>query len=146
MLGGGGAPAGCVGATRLWLGFRVLLANLAEGLAEGRSKAQAAALRGANQGVIARKLREPRFGADWESVPGTTLRRGDVVLVEAGDMIPVDGAVSAGAASVNDTDITADAAPLPRESAAAVSAAPGGPPLRPAWVMSPVPHTPLKHT
>ncbi|MDS4056941.1 MAG: potassium-transporting ATPase subunit B, partial [Candidatus Contendobacter sp.] len=91
-LGGQGeAPAGFILAIALWLWFTVLFANFAEALAEGRSKAQAASLRGAKKTVMAKKLREPRYGAPTESLPGTELRRGDVVLVEAGDMIPADG-------------------------------------------------------
>ena len=91
-LGGEGeAPAWFIGVTTLWLWFTVLFANFAEALAEGRSKAQAAALRGAKKFVVAKKLREPRHGAIVDLLPGTDLRRGDVVLVEAGFMIPADG-------------------------------------------------------
>jgi len=135
LIGTGEAPAWFIGATTLWLWFTVLFANFAEALAEGRSKAQAAALRGAKQGVIARKLREPRFGADWESVPGTTLRRGDVVLVEAGDMIPADGEVIEGAASVNESAITGESAPVIRESGGDFSAVTGGTTVLSDWIV-----------
>jgi K+-transporting ATPase ATPase B chain len=135
LIGMGEAPAWFIGATTLWLWFTVLFANFAEALAEGRSKAQAAALRGAKQGVIARKLREPRFGADWESVPGTTLRRGDVVLVEAGDMIPVDGEVIEGVASVNESAITGESAPVIRESGGDFSAVTGGTTVLSDWIV-----------
>ncbi|WP_296278356.1 potassium-transporting ATPase subunit KdpB [Pseudoxanthomonas sp.] len=135
LIGTGEAPAWFIGATTLWLWFTVLFANFAEALAEGRSKAQAAALRGAKQGVIARKLREPRFGADWESVPGTTLRRGDVVLVEAGDMIPVDGEVIEGVASVNESAITGESAPVIRESGGDFSAVTGGTTVLSDWIV-----------
>ena len=135
LIGTGEAPAWFIGATTLWLWFTVLFANFAEALAEGRSKAQAAALRGAKQGVIARKLREPRFGADWESVPGTTLRRGDVVLVEAGDMIPADGEVIEGVASVNESAITGESAPVIRESGGDFSAVTGGTTVLSDWIV-----------
>ena len=135
LIGTGEAPAWFIGATTVWLWFTVLFANFAEALAEGRSKAQAAALRGAKQGVIARKLREPRFGADWESVPGTTLRRGDVVLVEAGDMIPADGEVIEGAASVNESAITGESAPVIRESGGDFSAVTGGTTVLSDWIV-----------
>ena len=135
LFGQGEAPAWFIGATTLWLWFTVLFANFAEALAEGRSKAQAAALRGAKQGVIARKLGEPRFGADWESVPGTTLRRGDVVLVEAGDMIPVDGEVIEGVASVNESAITGESAPVIRESGGDFSAVTGGTTVLSDWIV-----------
>lgn len=88
-LGGQGeAPAWFIGLTTLWLWFTVLFANFAEALAEGRSQAQAAALRRAKKFVVAKKLREPRHGATVDLLPGTELGRGHVVLVEAGDMIP----------------------------------------------------------
>jgi K+-transporting ATPase ATPase B chain len=135
LIGTGEAPAWFIGATTLWLWFTVLFANFAEALAEGRSKAQAAALRGAKQGVIARKLREPRFGADWESVPGTTLRRGDVVLVKAGDMIPADGEVIEGVASVNESAITGESAPVIREAGGDFSAVTGGTTVLSDWIV-----------
>jgi K+-transporting ATPase ATPase B chain len=136
LLGTGEAPAWFIGATTVWLWFTVLFANFAEALAEGRSKAQAAALRGAKQGVVARKLREPRFGADWESVPGTTLRRGDVVLVKAGDMIPADGEVIEGVASVNESAITGESAPVIRESGGDFSAVTGGTTVLSDWIVA----------
>ena len=135
LISTGEAPAWFIGATTVWLWFTVLFANFAEALAEGRSKAQAAALRGAKQGVIARKLREPRFGSDWESVPGTDLRRGDVVLVEAGDMIPADGEVIEGAASVNESAITGESAPVIRESGGDFSAVTGGTTVLSDWIV-----------
>ena len=87
-LGGHGeAPAGFILAVSLWLWFTVLFANFAEAIAEGRSKAQAASLRETRRDVMAKKLNEPRFGATWAKVTSSSLRRGDVVLVEAGDVI-----------------------------------------------------------
>ena len=78
------------GAISLWLWFTVLFANFAEALAEGRSKAQANSLKGVKT-AFARKLREPKYGAQMDHVPADELRKGDVVLVEAGDIIPCDG-------------------------------------------------------
>lgn len=85
------------GAISLWLWFTVLFANFAEALAEGRSKAQANSLKGVKKTAFARKLREPKYGAQMDHVPADELRKGDVVLVEAGDIIPCDGEVIEGA-------------------------------------------------
>ncbi|HWS02637.1 MAG TPA: potassium-transporting ATPase subunit B, partial [Gammaproteobacteria bacterium] len=122
LIGQGEAPAWFIGVTTLWLWFTVLFANFAEALAEGRSKAQAAALRDAKQGVIAKKLREPHHSAPVDQVAGSALRRSDVVLVEAGDMIPADGEVIEGVASVNESAITGESAPVIRESGGDFSA------------------------
>ena len=89
-----------------WLWFTVLFANFAEAIAEGRGKAQAAALRGSRQDISAKKLVEPRHGASRVLVKATQLEKGDVVLVEAGDTIPLDGEVIEGVASVNESAIT----------------------------------------
>ncbi|MGL5698805.1 MAG: potassium-transporting ATPase subunit B, partial [Kluyvera sp.] len=85
--------AGFSGAIALWLWFTVLFANFAEAMAEGRSKAQANSLKGVKKTAFARKLREARYGAEMDHVPADELRKGDVVLVEAGDIIPCDGEV-----------------------------------------------------
>ncbi|MFO1372294.1 MAG: potassium-transporting ATPase subunit KdpB [Candidatus Competibacteraceae bacterium] len=135
-LGGQGeAPAGFILAVALWLWFTVLFANFAEALAEGRSKAQAASLRGAKKTVVAKKLREPRYGAPVELLPGTELRRGDVVLVEASDMIPADGEVIEGVASVNESAITGESAPVIRESGGDFSAVTGGTTVLSDWIV-----------
>ncbi len=135
-LGGHGeAPAGFILAIALWLWFTVLFANFAEALAEGRSKAQAASLRGAKKTVMAKKLREPRYGAQMDLLPGTELRRGDVVLVEAGDMIPADGEVIEGVASVNESAITGESAPVIRESGGDFSAVTGGTTVLSDWIV-----------
>ena len=133
--GQGEAPAGFILAIALWLWFTVLFANFAEALAEGRSKAQAASLRGAKKTVTAKKLREPRYGAATELRPGTELRRGDVVLVEAGDMIPADGEVIEGVASVNESAITGESAPVIRESGGDFSAVTGGTTVLSDWIV-----------
>ena len=135
-LGGQGeAPAGFILAVALWLWFTVLFANFAEALAEGRSKAQAASLRGAKKTVVAKKLREPRYGAPMDLLPGAELRRGDVVLVEAGDMIPADGEVIEGVASVNESAITGESAPVIRESGGDFSAVTGGTTVLSDWLV-----------
>jgi K+-transporting ATPase ATPase B chain len=135
-LGGQGeAPAGFILAVTLWLWFTVLFANFAEALAEGRSKAQAASLRGAKKTVVAKKLREPRYGAPMDLLPGTELRRGDVVLVEAGDMVPADGEVIEGVASVNESAITGESAPVIRESGGDFSAVTGGTTVLSDWIV-----------
>ncbi|MDD3651236.1 MAG: potassium-transporting ATPase subunit KdpB [Immundisolibacter sp.] len=135
LVGHGEAPAWFIGATTLWLWFTVLFANFAEALAEGRSKAQAASLRSAKQTVTAKKLREPRRDAPVEPVPGSALRRGDVVLVEAGDMIPGDGEVIDGVASVNEAAITGESAPVIREAGGDFSAVTGGTTVLSDWIV-----------
>src|SRR5437868_1792897 len=103
LLGRGEAPAGFILAITLWLWFTVLFANLAEALAEGRSKAQAASLRTLKKQTWAKKMREPHYGAEWQLAQSSDLCRGDIVVVEAGDLansvIPADGEVIEGAAS-----------------------------------------------
>ena len=129
------APAWFIGTIALWLWFTVLFANFAEALAEGRSKAQAAALRRAKQTVIAKKLREARFGAGVDQIAGTDLRRGDVVLAEAGDMIPADGEAIEGVASVNESAITGESAPVIREAGGDFSAVTGGTTVLSDWIV-----------
>jgi K+-transporting ATPase ATPase B chain len=110
----------------LWLWFTVLFANLAEAVAEGRGKAQAETLRKARKDTGAKKLREARYGAAYETVSSATLRKGDVVLVETGDFIPGDGEVVEGIASVDESAITGESAPVIRESGGDRSAVTGG--------------------
>lgn len=107
----------------LWLWFTVLFANFAEAVAEGRGKAQAATLRKTKTETMAKRLAN---GADWTQVPATALKVGDVVLVEAGDLIPSDGEVIEGVASVNEAAITGESAPVIRESGGDRSAVTGG--------------------
>ena len=135
-LGGQGeAPAGFILAITLWLWFTVLFANFAEALAEGRSKAQAASLRGAKKETWAKKLHEPRYGAKWNLLPAADLRKGDVVLVEAGDTIPADGEVIEGVASVDESAITGESAPVIRESGGDFSAVTGGTRVLSDWLV-----------
>jgi K+-transporting ATPase ATPase B chain len=116
------APALFTGQVALWLWFTVLFANFAEALAEGRGKAQAAALRGMRQETVARK----RVAGREERVSASSLRRGDEVVVEAGGLIPGDGEVIEGIASVDESAVTGESAPVIRESGGDRSAVTGG--------------------
>src|SRR5881628_2540009 len=116
IAGRGEAPAWFIFWVSVWLWFTVLFANFAEAMAEGRGKAQAASLRKARRDLQAKRLARPRRGANFEMVPATSLRKGQCVLVEAGDFIPVDGTVVEGVASVNEAAITGESAPVIRES------------------------------
>jgi K+-transporting ATPase ATPase B chain len=135
LQGGGEAPAGFILAVALWLWFTVLFANFAEALAEGRSRAQAASLRATKKTVMAKRLREPRYGTAVDFVPGTDLRRGDVILIEAGDLVPADGEVIEGVASVNESAITGESAPVIRESGGDFSAVTGGTKVLSDWIL-----------
>lgn len=109
----------------IWLWFTVLFANFAEAVAEGRGKAQAESLRKSRTETQA-KLLSGSSRTDYKMVPGTSLKVGDVVLVEAGDIIPSDGEVIEGVASVNEAAITGESAPVIRESGGDRSAVTGG--------------------
>ena len=106
-----------------WLWFTVVFANFAEAVAEGRGKAQAATLRKMRQETVARRL---RTGRGEEIVPASALRKGDTVVVEAGEIIPGDGDVIEGIASVDESAITGESAPVIRESGGDRSAVTGG--------------------
>jgi K+-transporting ATPase ATPase B chain len=110
----------------LWLWFTVIFANFAEAMAEGRGKAQADSLRKSRTQTTAKRLRDPRDRRSVESVTSSTLRRGDVVLAEPGDIIPGDGEVIQGIASVDESAITGESAPVIRESGGDRSAVTGG--------------------
>jgi K+-transporting ATPase ATPase B chain len=116
------APPWFTAAVALWLWFTVVFANFAEAVAEGRGQAQAATLRRMRQDTMARR----RSGAREELVPAAQLRRGDVVVVEAGELIPGDGDVIEGIASVDESAITGESAPVIRESGGDRSAVTGG--------------------
>jgi K+-transporting ATPase ATPase B chain len=135
-LGGHGeAPAGFIIAVAVWLWFTVLFANFAEALAEGRSKAQAASLRGMKKRVIAKKLQTPKHGSSWIPVEGEELRKGVVVLVEAGDTIPLDGEVIEGVASVDESAITGESAPVIREAGGDFASVTGGTRVLSDWLV-----------
>src|ERR1700675_794164 len=129
------APAGFFLAAPWWLWFTVLFANFAEALAEGRSKAQAASLRGLKQSVNAKKLTSARYPADWTATPAPQLRKGDFFFVETGDMIPADGEVVEGIASVDESAITGESAPVVRESGGDFSAVTGGTRVLSDWLV-----------
>jgi potassium-transporting ATPase ATP-binding subunit len=135
LLGQGEAPASFIFAIAVWLWFTVLFANFAEAMAEGRGKAQADTLRKARRDVEAKRLQEPRYGAPFSAVSSGALRQGDVVLVEAGDVIPSDGEVIAGVASVNESAITGESAPVIRESGGDRSAVTGGTTVLSDWLV-----------
>jgi K+-transporting ATPase ATPase B chain len=116
-----------------WLWFTVLFANFAEAVAEGRGKAQADALRKTRTETPAKKLDSPQ-GTNYTAVPGMTLKAGDFVLVEAGDIIPSDGEIIEGVASVDESAITGESAPVIRESGGDRSAVTGGTKLLSDWV------------
>jgi K+-transporting ATPase ATPase B chain len=164
LQGKGQAQAGFTLAVALWLWFTVLFANFAEALAEGRSKAQAASLRSLKKSTWAKKIRDPNHSARFSAGPpqgktapsggsaahavasvGAThtwlpeqaesLRKGDVLLVEAGDMIPLDGEVIEGVASVDESAITGESAPVVRESGGDFSAVTGGTRVLSDWLV-----------
>ncbi|WP_047458309.1 potassium-transporting ATPase subunit KdpB [Rhizobium rhizogenes] len=124
LLTGGGNLAFSL-QINIWLWFTVLFANFAEAVAEGRGKAQAESLRKSRTETQA-KLLSGNSRTDYKMVPGTSLKVGDVVLVEAGDIIPSDGEVIEGVASVNEAAITGESAPVIRESGGDRSAVTGG--------------------
>ncbi len=117
----------------LWLWFTVLFANFAEAVAEGRGKAQAATLRKARTETIAKRLPDAQ-STRFETLPATRLKRGDLVLVEAGDLIPSDGEVVEGVASVNEAAITGESAPVIREAGGDPSAVTGGTQVISDWI------------
>ena len=135
-LGGHGeAPAWFILAITIWLWFTVLFANLAEALAEGRSKAQAAALRGLKQTVFAKRLANARTRTNPTRVRGDELRKGDIVLIEAGDIVPADAEVIEGAASVDESAITGESAPVIRESGGDFCSVTGGTRVLSDWLV-----------
>ncbi|MBP7063213.1 potassium-transporting ATPase subunit KdpB [Ferrovibrio sp.] len=127
----GGGDAALIGQISAWLWFTVVFANFAEALAEGRGKAQAESLRRGKSEAMAKKL-----DADGRisQVPATALRIGDVVLVEAGDPVPGDGDVIQGIASVDESAITGESAPVIRESGGDRSAVTGGTRVLSDWI------------
>jgi K+-transporting ATPase ATPase B chain len=135
LFGHGEAPAGFILAISLWLWFTVLFANFAEAMAEGRGRAQADALRGLRKTVLAKKLQAPRKGAAVLPLASGDLRRCDVVLVEAGDVIPADGEVIEGVASVDESAITGESAPVIREAGGDFSAVTGGTRVLSDWLV-----------
>ena len=135
-LGGHGEAArGFIFHVTIWLWFTVLFANFAEAIAEGRSKAQADSLRSAKRDTIAKKLKRAHKSLDYSNVPSTTLRKGDLYFVEASDVIPADGEVVEGVASVDESAITGESAPVIRESGGDFSSVTGGTRVLSDWLV-----------
>jgi len=135
-LGGQGeAPAGFILAVTVWLWFTVLFANFAEAVAEGRSKAQAAALRGVKRDAFAKKIDAPKRDATVTWTPSSDLRKGHIILIEAGDTIAADGEVIEGVASVDESAITGESAPVIRESGGDFSSVTGGTRVLSDWLI-----------
>jgi len=135
-LGGTGeAPAGFILAVAAWLWFTVLFANFAEALAEGRSKAQTASLRGMRRRIVAKVLNTPKHGSAWHPQEAEELKKGAVVLVEAGDTIPLDGEVIEGVATVDESAITGESAPVIREAGGDFASVTGGTRVLSDWLV-----------
>jgi potassium-transporting ATPase ATP-binding subunit len=122
----GEAPAGFILAVTLWLWTTLLFANFAEAIAEGRSRAQAATLKSARRDTVATKLASTNRDARRTSVPSAQLRKGDLVLVEQGDIVPGDGEVIDGAASIDESAITGESAPVIRAAGSDFDTVTGG--------------------
>jgi K+-transporting ATPase ATPase B chain len=135
LTGHGEAPTAFIGVVTLWLWFTVLFANFSEAVAEGRGKAQADALRKTRRETRAKKLRQSQLDTGYDIVPSTSLSKDDLFLVEAGDIIPVDGEVCEGIASVDESAVTGESAPVIRESGGDRSAVTGGTRLLSDWLM-----------
>lgn len=136
----GEAPAHFIGAIALWLWFTILFANFSEAVAEGRGKAQAESLRKSRQTMPAKKLRGEANDlqtalAKIEVVPSTTLRKNDLYVVETGDILPADGEIVVGIASVDESAVTGESAPVVREAGGDRSAITGGTRLLSDWLI-----------
>ncbi len=119
----------------LWLWFTVLFANFAESLAEGRGKAQAESLKALRKEVDAKKIRSIASRADFAVVPASSLRKDDLVIIEAGDFVPGDGQVLEGIASVDESAITGESAPVIRENGGDSDGVTGGTRLLSDWLV-----------
>ncbi|HSS70169.1 MAG TPA: potassium-transporting ATPase subunit KdpB [Casimicrobiaceae bacterium] len=135
LFGQGEAPAGFILAVTLWLWVTLLFANFAEAIAEGRSKAQAASLKSARRETTAKKLAKPDRNAAQTHVPSASLRKGDIVLVVQGDLIPGDGEVVEGAASIDESAITGESAPVIRAAGSDFDTVTGGTRVLSDWLI-----------
>lgn len=135
LAGAANGDARFTGSIALWLWFTVLFANLAEALAEGRSKAQAESLKGVKKTSWATRLSEPHPDAPSEQVTSEQLQKGDIVLVKAGETIPCDGEIIEGGASVDESAITGESAPVIREAGGDFSSVTGGTRLLSDWLI-----------
>jgi K+-transporting ATPase B subunit len=131
LVGGGAGGVSFTGQVALWLWFTVLFANFAEAMAEGRGKAQADELRKTRRDTIARRLRDD---GSIEVVPASALQAGDQVMVEVGEVIPGDGEVVEGIASVDESAITGESAPVIREAGGDRSSVTGGTKVLSDWI------------
>lgn len=135
LSGKGEAPAGFIGTVALWLWFTVLFANFSEAVAEGRGKAQAEALRRTRKETQAKKLQQAKHGAKYDLVASINLRKGDVYSVEVNDLIPADGEIIEGIASVDESAVTGESAPVIREAGGDRSAVTGGTRVLSDWLI-----------
>ncbi|MGB7724929.1 MAG: potassium-transporting ATPase subunit KdpB, partial [Dehalococcoidales bacterium] len=135
LAGHGEDPAGFVGGVALWLWLCVLFANFSEALAEGRGKAQAAALRRTRRETHAKKLAKPDRNCPYTTVTSNELMKDDYFLVETGDIIPTDGEIVEGVASVDESAVTGESAPVIRESGGDRSAVTGGTRVLSDWLV-----------
>jgi K+-transporting ATPase ATPase B chain len=135
LFGKGEASAGFILQISVWLWITVLFANFAESMAEGRGKAQAESLRKSRRDIMAKKLAKEDRDSEVTSLASSQLKKGDIVLVEAGDTIPMDGEVIEGVASVNESAITGESAPVIRESGGDRSAVTGGTVVLSDWIV-----------
>ena len=135
LSGTGEAPAWYIGSVSLWLWFTVLFANFSEALAEGRGKAQAEALRRSRRDTKAKLLENPKKRSAFNVVSSTDLKKGNLYLVEPGDILAADGEVVEGVASVDESAITGESAPVIRESGGDRSAVTGGTRILSDWLV-----------
>jgi potassium-transporting ATPase ATP-binding subunit len=135
LLGKGEAAPSFILAITVWLWITLLFANFSEAIAEGRGKAQADSLRRNRKDTVAKRLKAPSYGSAHVPVSSKDLRKGDVVLVEAGEMVPMDGEVIEGIASVDESAITGESAPVIRESGGDRSAVTGGTKVLSDWLV-----------
>jgi len=135
LTGKGEASPAFILQISVWLWITVLFANFAESMAEGRGKAQAESLRQTRRDVMAKRLAKPSPDGSVTKIASSQLKKGDVVLVEAGDIIPMDGEIIEGVASVNESAVTGESAPVIRESGGDRSAVTGGTTVLSDWLV-----------
>ncbi len=135
MFRPGGEPVWFIGHIAFWLWFTVLFANFAEAIAEGKGKAQADNLKKARRDVTAKKLSNPEERERFETVAANMLRKDDYILVVAGDFVPADGQVIAGIASIDESAVTGESAPVIRESGGDRDAVTGGTRILSDWIV-----------
>jgi K+-transporting ATPase ATPase B chain len=135
LAGNGEAPPGFIFTVAIWLWLTLLFASFAEAIAEGRSKAQAASLKRARKDTMAKKLGSAARDAAQTAVPSAALRKGDIVLAEQGDLIPGDGEVIEGAASIDESAITGESAPVIRAAGSDFNTVTGGTRVLSDWVI-----------